>query len=218
MRTARDILIERATRDVHDTLVEVRRRFASHPNVAVRRLGAPVLALVALVNPHKRMARDVDALLRVAARYQAGESAEALADEQLAELLDLRSLRLVIRTEHAQWARVMVLTRRVFVARLPDLARLVAVEAPVDYADLVRRAFPVESVVQEIVARNGAETLALLDDVQRHPDLLRLPSAWIEHLMPFAHEVVAWKLAQIADELAAIYAAAGVGRTAPTSA
>lgn len=207
MPSARDVLVDRARRDVQDSLAYLRERLRREPRGLMRGLELGVLGLVSLVNPEARIGHDVDKVVAVARRHLAGEPAAALASEALHETLGTRELALVVRVKEPAFQHVLDVAERVFRERLPDFSRMISVEEPADYPDLVRRAFPDRALVERIVAENAKDVVELIAHFRAHPHLLRLPRSWVPKATLIADEMVAWKLVEVAREVDDIYGA-----------
>lgn len=213
MPSARDVLVERAARDVEETLEELKRRLRAGPGGLTRALELGVLGLVGLLDPRGRIQRDVDKLLDVARRHREGADAAALARHHIHDTLGVRELNLVLRVKEPAFAQLLSLSERVFRERLPDLARMAAVDEPAGYPDLVRRAFPDRAEVEGIVDENVRDVLAMLAHVERNPRILRVPASWLPKLVGLAREMIAWKLDEVRREVDDIY----VARDAPAT-
>lgn len=205
MPSSRDVLIERAARDVEETLAHIRQRLRDEPGALWRGIEFGVLGLVSLLDPRGRIAKDVDKVIALAQRYQAGEDAGELARGHLHETLRLVELNLAMRVKDPEFRYILDTSERIFRERLPDFARMIAVEEPADYAELVRRAFPEREEAERIVDENAAEVLSLVAHVERHPQLLRVPAGWVPKLARLGRELIEWKVADVRRELAEIY-------------
>lgn len=206
MPSSRDVLVDRAARDVEDTLEHIRRRLRAQPGALWRAIELGVLGLVGLLDPRGRIAKDVDKVIALAKRHDAGEDAGRLAREHLDDTLRLVEINLVMRVKDPEFARVLDASERIFRERLPDFARMVHVESPQDYPDLVRRAFPDRAEADRIVDENAAEIMGLVHHVERHPHLLRVPAGWVPKLAQLGRDLIEWKVADVRRELDEIYA------------
>ncbi len=213
MPSARHVLTDRGTRDVQESLTQLQKRLAEASRGPWLALEKVVFGLVRLMNPEKRISRDIDALMTLAARVDAGEDPATLAKDHLESTLRPWELAIVIRTKHPEFHRILEISEHIFAKRLPDFARMAAVVEPTSYPDLVRRAFPDRAHVDTIVRENGADVLALLDRIADHPDMLRIPRSWAPKLMGIAREMVAWKLDAVRREVDEIYADAPIFAT-----
>jgi hypothetical protein len=201
-------IIERAQRDleegIHHTLERIR---ASHPNPFVwRPMEAAVTAAIRGLQLRHRYHEDVKLLLSLAHRVADGEDPAALAEENLARAVHLRELSFVVREKDPAFAPILAAAQRTFALRLPDLARMARVEDAASYDEVVRRAFPDRKEVEAIVASNRAYTLELVEHLEKHPHLLRVPPSWIPRFADVAREIIDWQTARILKALDTIYA------------
>lgn len=203
--TARDVLVERATRDVDDTIQHLRERLREESKGWLRALETVVFSLITLINPRGRIARDIDHLMTVAKRVEAGEDARTVAHEMLHDTLRLWELNLVIRIKDPLFQHALEVSERLYAERLPDFARMAAIENPLDYADLVRRAFPDRAYVDAIVHTNGEEVLRILTLARANPQLIRIPKSWMPKLLDIGEDMVKWKIHEVHRELDDIY-------------
>lgn len=207
-RRTRDVLVERATRDVDETLVHLRERLRADASGPMRALETAVFSLVGLLNPRGRIAKDIDHLLDVAQRIEAGEDPRKVAREMLHDTLRLWEINLVVRVKDPLFQHILDVSERIYADRLPDFARMGAVPDATDYPDLVRRAFPDRAHADRIVDENGNEVLRIIDLAHAHPQLVRLPRAWTLKLTGIARDMVTWKIEQVRHELDEIYSGA----------
>ena len=136
----------------------------------------------------------------------AGESAQTLATDHIERVLRMRELTLLARTKEPEFRPLLDRARAFFAARLPDLARMVAIDDAKDYAELVRRAFPERKEAQDIVHANAAHVTSVVADLKTHPHLLRVPHAWVPRIAGIAHDMVEWQTARVLASVERIYA------------
>lgn len=205
--TAELILVARAREDLEAGIrYKVERIRASvHPLLA-RAMEAGVLGAVSLIQLRERFRDDVLFLCALARRANAGEDPGTLADEHVARALRLRELALIAREKDPEFQPLLAMARDLMARRLPDLGRMVAVEDPRDYDDLVRRAFPDRSHVEDLVEDNRVRVLAIVDHVAAHPHLLRIPRAWVGKLRDVGRDVIEWETARVLKGVDEIYA------------
>src|SRR5438874_5980665 len=144
MPTAETLILEVAERDLQEGLAHardlVRARFSR--SLFEKPLEAGIFGALHTLRLEARLRDDVKLLCALARRVNAGESAEALAAENIDRVLRLRELGILARTKEPEFHALLDRARAYFAARLPDLARMVAIDDAADYPELVRRAFP----------------------------------------------------------------------------
>ena len=203
------LILERAEQDLEEGLEWVRQRLRDprrgHSPIVARAMEVGVMGAVSTLQLRPRYKDDVLFLLGLARRVNAGESAVDLAREHLPRALRMRELSLVARVKDAEFQPVLDLTRAIFAARLPDLARMVAVPDPASYPDLVRRAFPDPQYVVGFVEENRNLMFDIVGHVEARPRLLRLPSSWVPGLASVAREVVDWETQRVVASVRAMY-------------
>lgn len=209
---AEAILAERAQRDLEEGIHHNARRIreSGHPFLA-RAMDAGVMGALSLIQLRERFKEDVRFVCELARRVNAGEDPEKLAAENIARAMRLKELALVAREKDPEFAGVVDRARAILAKRLPDLGRMVAVEDPADYDDLVRKAFPDRARVDRIVEENRVDVLAIIEHVAKHPHLLRVPSSWIPKMRDIAVEVVEWETARVKKGVDEIYSVAATG-------
>lgn len=209
--SADDILVARAEQDFEEGLAHVRQRIKeTHGRIAGAALDALVMGALAALQVRARMGKDVRDIIGIARRAQDGEDVRALCAAHLDHVLRLkRGMHLVAREDDPDFQRVRAMALDLFEARLPDLARMVLVQAPLDYPDLVRKAFPERAHVDALVDDNAARVAAILDHLQEHPHVLRIPQAMAPKLGHTAREFLAWKVADVKRGVDEIYAPQG---------
>lgn len=208
MPNADALILERAERDLEEGLAHTRDRIrASHPNPFVwRPMEAAVMGAVATIQLRHRYRGDVTLLLSLAHRVAEGADPAKLAEENIARVLHTRELALIVREKDPAFERILAGATKNFAIRLPDLAKMVKVADPADYADLVRKAFPERREVELIIQENRAFTMSVIDEFAAHPHMLRVPAGWIPKLNDLSREVIEWQTARILRALDEIYA------------
>lgn len=202
------LVLERAEQDFNEGLEWVRTRLRenkAHPPLVARAMEMGVMGAVSTLQMRPRYRDDVLFLLNLAHRVNAGEDAATLARDNLDRALRMRELRLVARVAEPEFAPILDRARDIFVARLPDLARMVAVPDPDTYPDLVTRAFPDEAHVLGLIAENRAAMLEIIDHFARHPRLLRIPQAWVPSLTQISRDVVEWETDRVSASVRRMY-------------
>lgn len=196
MNPADAYILERAQRDFEEGLEFVRLRLrenTAHPTLVARAMEVGVMGAVSTLQLRPRYKDDVLFLLSLAHRVHAGEDAGTLARENLPRALRMRELALVARVREHEFQRVLDLSLDVFEARLPDLARMIAVKDPSSYGDLVRRAFPDETYVLSFVEENREIMLEIIEHFEAHPKLVRIPTSWVPSLAQATRDVINWE-------------------------
>lgn len=207
MTRADDILVARAEADFEDglkhTRAEMRRK---HGLLAGATLDGLVMTAVTGLGMRSRMKEDVRHLIAVAHRVANGEDPEILADEHLAHVLRLKSqMAIIAREDDPEFQHIKKVARDLFAKRLPDLAKMVVVTGPRDYADLVRQAFPERAYVDAMVEENATAVAAIVDHLEKHPHILRMPGGFVPKVAQMAREMVVWKTADVKRGVAEIY-------------
>lgn len=205
--SADDILVRRAELDFEEGLAHARQRIKeTHGRLAGAALDALITGAVAALSVRARMGHDVRDLIDIARRAQKGEDARVLAAAHLDHILRLkRGMHLIAREDDPEFLYVREMALDLFEARLPDLARMAAVDAPASYADLVRKAFPSREPVDLIVADNARRVALILDHLEKHPHVLRMPGSMAPKLAASAREFLAWKVADVKKGVDEIY-------------
>lgn len=201
------LLAERAQRDLEEGIHHNARRIreSGHPFLA-RAMDAAVMGAISLIQLRERFKEDVRFVCALARRVNAGEDPATVAAENVAHAMRLKELALVAREKDPEFAGVIDRARSILAKRLPDLGRMVAVEDPADYDDLVRKAFPDRARVDLIVEENRVDVLSVIDHIAKHPHLLRVPRAWVPKMRDIATEVVEWETARVKKGVDEIYA------------
>jgi hypothetical protein len=202
------LIIERAQKDLEEGIDHTRARIrASHPNPFVwRPMEAAVNAAISGLQLRSRYRDDVKFLLSLAHRVADGADPVAIADENLARAIHLRELSVVVREKDPEFAPMLVKAKQQFALRLPDLARMVRVADATSYVEIVRKAFPDRKEVEALVASNRLYTLEMVEHLERHPHLLRVPHSWIPRFGDLSREIIDWQTKKILDSLDEIYA------------
>lgn len=208
MPSADALILERAEIDLEEGIAHAKEVARAHaPNRFLSgAMEAVVTGAVATLHLRTRFREDVAFLMELAHRVNGGDDPAALAAEHLGRVVHLKEMGLLAREKDPDFAPVLDLARGNFAKRLPDLARLVAVKAPASYEALVREAFPDRSEVDRIVDENRALTLRVVEHFERHPHLLRIPTAWAPVLARTAREVVEWQTERVRRGVEEIYA------------
>lgn len=203
---AEAILAERAERDLEEGIHFNARRIreSGHPFFA-RAMDAGVMGAISLIQLRERFKEDVRFVCGLARRVNEGEDSAALAAENISRAMRLKELALVAREKDPEFAGVLDRARGILAKRLPDLGRMVAVEDPKDYDDIVRRAFPDRARVELIVEENRVDVLAIIEHVATHPHLLRVPRSWVPKMRDIAVEVIEWETARVLKGVDEIY-------------
>ena len=204
------LVLERAERDFEEGVEWLRHRLRQHATsggagVIGRAMELGVAGAVGMLHLRPRHRDDVLLLLGLARRVHAGEHADSLATENLARVLRLREVGLVARVRDPDFHTALAYAQRMLAARLPDLARMTAVPQPRDYADLVVRAFPDPGYVLGFVEENRTIMREMLDHVETHPRILRVPHGWVPQITALAREVVDWEAQRIHASVRGIY-------------
>jgi hypothetical protein len=198
---AERILLAKAEADLDAGLAHLRERLASeaHGPLAflARAVESAVMGGLAALELRPRLRDDVQFLVDLARRVQAGEDPERLAAENVARVLRLRELGLLVRTKDPRFQPVLDRCREDMARRLPDLAHMVAVPDPRDYDDLLLRAFPTRETPDRIVAENGALMAWIFDQADAHPELLRIPRNLVPKLTRIGRDVTRWQIDRV---------------------
>lgn len=207
-RTADDIIVRHAELDFEQGLAHARQRVKeTHGRISGAALDALITTAVAALHVRTRMAKDVRELIGIARRAEQGENARELGAAHLDHILRLkRGMHLIAREDDPEFLRVREMALDLFEARLPDLARMAAVREPRDYADLVRKAFPDRAHVDALVDDNARRVEAMLDHLEKHPHILRMPQALAPKLAHSTREFLDWKVADVKRGVDEIYA------------
>lgn len=204
------LIIERAERDFEEGLAFVRDRLrdpSRHSMLVGKAMEVGVMGIVSTLQLRPRYRHDVQFLLALAHRVNAGEDATQLARDNLDRAIRMREVALVARTKEPEFQRVLDIARTVFEARLPDLARMVAVPDPVDYPDLVRRSFDSSKHVAGFLLDNRDRMLEMTAHFEAHPKLLRIPHGWVPSLAHMTREVIEWETARVVRSVEEIFSA-----------
>lgn len=207
MATADDILVARARQDFEDGLVHTRKTLrAKHGMIVGGTLDALVMGAVAALHLRTRLPEDVAHLLELAHRVAKGEDPAPLAEAHVDRVLRLKSkMHLIAREDDPAFGEIRAMATALFARRLPDLARLAIVPDPIDYDDLVRKAFPERAHVDAIVADNARSVETMIVHLEKHPHVLRVPASMAPRIAASAREMVTWKLAEVRAGVDAIY-------------
>lgn len=206
MPDADTLVTARAERDFEDGLAHARKTIREgHGRIVAASLDAIVMGAVGALELRQRMREDVRFLIGLAHRVAAGEDPAKIADENLARALRLKQLALLVKENDPDFRFVLDVCRENFAKRLPDLARMVTVQDPRDYDDVVRRAFPDKAHVRQILRDNRDFTLAIVAHLERHPDLLRMPNALIPRVAVTARDMIEWQVRRIEVALDELY-------------
>jgi hypothetical protein len=204
------LIMERAQEDFEEGLEWVRTRLKSpdsgHSTFVAKAMEMGVMGAVSTLQLRPRYKDDVRFLLALAHRVNAGEDALTLARENLPRALRMKELALVARVREPEFQRVLDLALDIFAARLPDLARMIAVKEPEGYPDLVRRAFPNEAYVEAFLQENREMMLEMVGHFEKHPKLLRVPNAWVPSLIDIGRDMVEWESARVIASVRTMHA------------
>lgn len=206
-RTADDLIVQRAELDFEEGLAHARARIKeTHGRIGGAALDALITGAVAALHVRTRMGKDVRDLIDIARRAQKGENARELGAKHLDHILRLkRGMHLIAREDDPDFQIIRNLALDIFEARLPDLARMAAVQHPEDYPDLVRKAFPDRAHVDAMIDDNAARVGAILDHLEKHPHVLRMPQSMAPKLAQTSREFLAWKVADVKKGVDEIY-------------
>lgn len=209
MALADDILIERAQKDFDDGLLHTRAQMKSkHGLIVGTTLDGLVMTAVTALGMRSRMKEDVLLLLGLAHRVAAGEDPRPLAEANLHHVLRLKSkMNLIAREDDPDFQPIKTMALALFIKRLPDLARLATVRDPTDYGDLVRKAFPERGPVDIMVEENAQTMLAIIEHLETHPHVLRMPSGFAPKVAIMARDMIVWKVSEVKRGVDAIYSA-----------
>lgn len=206
---ADELIIHCAERDFDAGLAHARAEIRrNHNRLVAASLDAAVMSAVSALRVREQMRDDVRLLLSLAHRVAAGEDPVKLANENTERVLRLKQkMNFLARESDPDFQVVVAIARENFAKRLPDLARMAVVQDPRDYDDLVRRAFPERAHVDRIIDENRAFTLAIVEHIERHPHVLRLPGMLIPKVAQTAREMIEWQVDKVRRGVDEIYAA-----------
>lgn len=200
------LILQRAELDLDEGIVHARETARAHaPALLKGAYEAAVMTAITTIHLRSRFREDVTFLLELAHRVNGGDDPETLARANLTRVLHEPQLAVLARHKDPEFAPLLEWSRANFAARLPDLARMVAVHAPADYDALVREAFPDRKRVDDIVEANRAHVQRVVSHLEAHPHLLRLPHAWVPRLAATAREVVDWQTERVRKGVDEIY-------------
>lgn len=207
--------MEHAEEDLERGIARIRARVReAHGPFVGSTMDALVVGAVATLRLRARRREDARFLISLARRVQAGEDPRAIAEEHVDDVLRLRdSMASLVRSHDPDLQPARALALDLFARRLPDLARLASVDDPRDYDDLVRRAFPERSHVEEVVEDNARTVAAMVDHLERHPHLLHAPRSLTPKLASIARDMVAWTTREARRGIDEIYKPSTTGRT-----
>lgn len=205
--TAEALLVECAERDFERGLARMRERIrAAHGPFVGPTIDALVVGAVATLRLRARRRDDMRFLIELARRVQAGEDERKLAAEHIDHVLRLRdAMSAIARADDPDLAPARDIALDLFARRLPDLARLAAVDEAADYDDLVRKAFPDKREVETIVEDNLRAAERIVAHLERHPRLLRVPTTLAPRIAQTAREFLAWKTSDVKRGVDEIY-------------
>lgn len=208
---AERIILAKAEADLDAGLGNLRERLAKEINgplaFLARGVEAAVMGGITALELRPRMREDVQFLMDLAKRVHAGEDPARLARENIQRVLRVRELNLVVKVKDAKFQPVVARCEAEMAKRLPDLARMVAVEDPKDYDDLLRRAFPTRELPDQIVAENTLLMDWIFAYAEANPELLRIPRSLVPKLTTIGRDVTHWQTARVKAGLDATYAA-----------
>lgn len=209
MPSADDILVARAEADLETGLAHTRAELKRKHNVFVSAtLDGIVMTAVAAISLRTRMKEDVRLLLGVAHEVAQGADPRPLAEKHLDHVLRLKSkMNLIAREDDPEFQAIRAMALDLFVKRLPDLAKMVSVADPKDYDDIVRRAFPDRAYVDAMVDDNARVMFAIIDHLEKHPHVLRIPQGLSGKMASMARDMTTWKAAEVKRGVAEIYSA-----------
>ncbi|MFA5862211.1 MAG: hypothetical protein WDA16_11005 [Candidatus Thermoplasmatota archaeon] len=210
MPSADALILARAELDLDAGIAHTRQlvRQNASPAFLAGAYEAVVNTTLASIHLKTRFRDDVTFLMELAHRVNGGDDPEVLARENLARAVHLKELALIAREKDPEFQPILDATRAHFALRLPDLARMVAVKSPASYSDLVREAFSHRAEVEGIVQANHDHVIWIVDHLEAHPHLLRLPHALVPRLAKTAREVLEWQTARVKRGVDEIYAGA----------
>lgn len=198
---AERIILAKAEADLDAGLHHLRERLASeaHGPLAflARGVEAAVMGGITALELRPRMRDDVTFLMDLAKRVNAGEDPAILAKENIARVLRVRELNLVVRVKDPDFQPVLARCEAEMAMRLPDLGRMVAIEDPKDYDDLLLRAFPTRELPDRIVAENTALMEWIFEHALAHPHVVRLPRSLLPKLATLGRDVTRWQTARV---------------------
>lgn len=208
MPSVEDILVERAYQDHEEGLVHARRRLReTHGRIVGATLDALLMGAIAALGVRAQMRGDVRKLLALARRVNEDEDPRKLAESHLDEVLRLKSkMHLLAREDDPEFLHIKQLANELFVRRLPDLARMVAVKEAKDYDDVVRQAFPDRAHVDAMVDDNATSVAAMIEHLEKHPHVLKMPKGFAPKMAAMAREFIDWKVAEVRRGVDEIYA------------
>lgn len=209
MRAAEKIILAKAENDLDAGLRHLRERLAreAHGPLAflARGVEAAVMGGIAALELRPRVRDDVQFLTDLAKRTHAGEDPHALAHEHIGRVLRLRELNLIVKVKDPRFQPVQERCADAMAKRLPDLARMVMVDDPADYDDLLVKAFPTRDLPDRIVDENAALMTWIFDHADAHPDLLRLPRSLVPKLTTVGRDVTQWQTERVRQGLDQTY-------------
>ncbi|GEM_PF-4539868 len=209
MRDAERILLAKAEADLDAGLHHLRERLSqeAHGPLAflARGVEAAVMGGLAALELRPRLREDVQFLLDLARRVDAGEDALRLARENAPRVLRLRELNLIVKVKDARFQPVLERCEAEMARRLPDLATLARVESAKDYDDLLLQAFPTRELPDRIVEENTALMEWVFDHADANPDLLRLPRSLVPKLTLIGRDVTRWQTQRVKQGLDQLY-------------
>jgi hypothetical protein len=206
-RSADELILERAERDLDEGLAHTKERIRATVHNPFLRVPfeAAVFGAVHTLQLKHRYRDDVKFLLSLAHKVAAGEDPRALAEANVDRALRTKELALIVREKDPAFKTILERNVDLMATRLPDLARMATVKDPVDYPDIVRRAFPDRKEVESLIASNRLFTLWLIEHFEAHPHLLRVPHSFLPKLSELSREMVEWQTARVLRALDAIY-------------
>ena len=205
--TADEILAQHAEADFEVGFAHARQRIReTHGRIVGATLDALVVGAVSTLGVRSRMRQDVRELVALAHRAAKGEDPRKLGEEHIDSILRLKSkMHLIAREDHPDFQPIMALAEGLFAKRLPDLARLVAVKEAATYDDIVRQAFPERTHVDAMVDDNAQAVAAMIEHLEKHPHVLRMPSSLTPKMAAMAREFIDWKVAEVRRGVDEIY-------------
>lgn len=197
--SADDILVRRAQEDFEEGLTHARAQLRKdHNRFVAASLDAVLMGTLSALRVREEMQTDVRFLLGLAHRVAQGEAPEAIATQNIGQVLRLKQkMHFLARESDPAFQDVLAICRTNMAKRLPDLARMATVPDPADYADIVKRAFPERAHVDRIVDENVAFTLEILAHLEKHPHVLRLPQALIPKIATIARGMIDWQTQRV---------------------
>ncbi len=207
---ADELIIAQAEKDVEAGVGRaIELVHAGHSRPVAIALDGLVRTAIRTLRVRERVHDEVGFVLALARRHAAGEDAATLAAEGVPELLRRKRTHLVVRVNAPSYGELVASFEAALTARLPDLARLVAVDDAADYPALLRTAFPDRAEADAILDEQAVWIREVIAHFGQHPDLLRVPRRLVARLVDTAGDMIEWQIERARADVDAAYAAGG---------